>query len=63
MQSLTHSVIMILCVYKVDTYMIKEITQEKLMEKHVESVQSDWGVVQQSVMIVSCFGIGGIFIP
>ena len=54
---------MILCVYKVDTYMIKEITQEKLMEKHVESVQSDWGVVQQSVMIVSCFGIGGIFIP
>jgi hypothetical protein len=43
--------------------MIKEITQQKLMDKHVESVQSDWGVVQQSVMIVSSFGIGGIFIP
>jgi hypothetical protein len=43
--------------------MIKEITQEKSMDKHVESVQSDWDVVQQSVMTVSSFGIGGIFIP
>jgi len=54
----------VLWVYEVGTYMIKEITEEKLMDIHDESVQSDLRCCTTvcPVVIVSSFGIGGVFI-